>query len=95
MKKLVVLLMIAIFAATGCTGTFKLTRTVYKIHRDQEKWVDEALFQVFVIVPVYGLATFADAILFNTIEFWTGKNPLASNLDTGNQIARPRTAACR
>lgn len=29
------------------------------------------------IIPVYGIATFADAVVLNAVEFWTGKNPLA------------------
>jgi len=28
------------------------------------------------LIPVYSIATFADAIVFNSIEFWTGKNPV-------------------
>lgn len=87
MKKLVVLLMIASFAAVGCTGTFKLTNEVYKFHRSQEKWVDEILFVAFVIVPVYGVATLADGIIFNSIEFWTGQNPIASTGDGENHLA--------
>ena len=30
-----------------------------------------------VIIPVYGLATLGDALIFNTIEFWSGSNPVA------------------
>ena len=29
-----------------------------------------------MIIPVYGLATLGDAIIFNSIEFWTGENPI-------------------
>lgn len=32
---------------------------------------------VFMLLsPVYGLAASADLFVFNTIEFWTGKNPI-------------------
>jgi hypothetical protein len=87
MRKVVVFLIIAAFAATACTGTFRLTRDVYKFHRSQQKWADEIIFLAFVIVPVYGISTLADGILFNSIEFWTGKNPLASTTDANNNVA--------
>ena len=74
--------MIVAFFTTGCTGSFNLTRKVYNFHRSQsDKWSDELCFLLVVLIPVYSIATFADAIVFNSIEFWTGKNPvdMASN----------------
>jgi len=32
-----------------------------------------------LIIPTYGISGFLDVILFNVIEFWTDKNPLAEN----------------
>ncbi len=37
------------------------------------------VFLVLAFFPVYGLCLFVDAIVFNTIEFWTGDNPMAIN----------------
>ncbi len=66
-----------IFTLTACTGTFKLTKVVHKIQRSHsEKWVDEVLFLGCVILPIFWLAMLGDAIIFNSIEFWTGRNPL-------------------
>ena len=77
MKKVVASIMVVAFLAAGCTGSFNLTRKVYNFHRSQsDKWADELCFLLVAIVPVYSLATFADAIVFNSIEFWTGKNPV-------------------
>jgi hypothetical protein len=77
MKKVLASVVIAAFLAAGCTGSFNLTHKVYNWHRSQtEKWADELCFLLVAITPVYGLATFADAIVFNSIEFWTGKNPI-------------------
>ena len=47
-------------------------------------------FIVFVWVPVYELATLGDALVFNSIEFWTGENPI----DTSTAMAAkpPRVA---
>ncbi|MCX7725513.1 MAG: DUF3332 domain-containing protein [Chitinispirillaceae bacterium] len=37
------------------------------------------------VVPVYEVAAFVDAVIFNLIEFWLGSNPLALNSDTETQ----------
>ena len=77
MKKTMAVILIVAFFTTGCTGSFNLTRKVYNFHRSQsDKWSDELCFLVVALIPVYGFATFADAIVFNSIEFWTGKNPV-------------------
>jgi hypothetical protein len=71
--------------STGCFGGFQLTRKVYRFNQQvsPDKWIREIVFLVLVIVPIYGIATFVDAIAFNLIEFWTGRNPaLAENGDT-------------
>jgi hypothetical protein len=77
MKKLTAAIVLIAFFTTGCTGSFNLTRKVYNFHRSQaDKWSDELCFLLVVLIPVYSIATFADAIVFNSIEFWTGKNPV-------------------
>lgn len=77
MKKLLAFLIIGcIVFAAGCTGSFKLTKSVHKWQTGFEnKWVDEVAFLGCIIIPVYELATLGDAIIFNTIEFWTGESP--------------------
>jgi len=77
MKKMVAVLVAVAFLAVGCTGSFALTKKVYKFHREQDgKWMDELVFLGVVIIPIYGFATLGDAIIFNSIEFWTDKNPV-------------------
>jgi hypothetical protein len=77
MKKILISVVLLAFLTTGCTGSFNLTRKVYNFHRSQsDKWADELCFLLVVLVPVYGIATFADAIVFNSVEFWTGDNPI-------------------
>lgn len=65
--------------ANGCYGPFHLVRKVHKFNGEvsDNKWVVELAFLVMYLFPVYGLAGAADAIIFNSIEFWTGENPLA------------------
>lgn len=78
MRKFVVVLVLFSFASVGCTGSFMLTKKVYNWHRGLgEKWSDEFGFLVCSILPIYGISTFADAIVFNSIEFWTGDNPVS------------------
>lgn len=97
MKKFVISLLISVFLISGCTGTFQATRSVYKFHRSQEnKWLDEAVFLGVSIIPVYGLATLGDAVIFNSVEFWTKKNPLLdasmAGKSLGEDIILERTA---
>ena len=42
----------------------------------ENRWVDEVAFLGCVILPVYGLSMLGDAIIFNSVEFWTGDNPM-------------------
>lgn len=81
-KKIIMLLFAAGVAGTslqGCYGKMALTRKVYKINGEVEnKYIRSLVSWVFIIVPVYGVSALADFILFNTIEFWSGDNPVAS-----------------
>jgi hypothetical protein len=89
MKKIVASVLIAAFIATGCTGSFNLTRKVYNFHRSQsDKWADELCFLLVALIPVYSLATLADAIVFNSIEFWSGKNPVEMASANGKDKVR-------
>jgi hypothetical protein len=60
-------------SASGCFGSFGLTRKVYRFNDDvnDEKWVQEAVY-VPLTVPVYVTAALLDTIFFNSVEFWTG-----------------------
>jgi hypothetical protein len=90
MKKIVASIVILAFFTTGCTGSFNLTRKVYSWHRSQtDKWGDELCFLLVTLIPIYSFATFADAIVFNSIEFWTGKNPVEmSSLPAETKLAQ-------
>src|SRR3989344_3852926 len=79
MKRLLSILVLFVFVTTGCTGSFNLTKKVYNWHHSNpDKWLDEGGFLVCILLPIYGISTFADAIVFNSIEFWTGDNPVVS-----------------
>ncbi len=65
----------------GCIGSFQLTNNLYNWNTTQlgSKWASEVVFLAFLIVPVYSVTLLADGIVLNSIEFWTGSNPLAMN----------------
>jgi hypothetical protein len=65
---------------SGCYGPFYLVRKVHKFNGEvsDNKWIVEVVYLLTAhLIPVYGIAGLADAIIFNSIEFWTGENPLA------------------
>jgi len=65
---------------SGCFGSFALTKKIYGFNQGvhENKFVQWALFLGFTIIPVYGVGAMVDALVFNSVEFWTGSNPLAS-----------------
>lgn len=80
--KIIALSLAVLFGATtmsGCYGKFMLTKKIYTWNGtvSSNKFINNLVFWVMVILPVYGLGTFIDAVILNTIEFWTGSNPMA------------------
>lgn len=82
MKRLFVVIMMALLTTstlTGCYGKFALTKKVYDLNGQvSDKFLRSGLTWVFIIIPVYKIAALVDFIAFNTIEFWSGNNPVAS-----------------
>lgn len=79
MRNLAVALLLSTAILTpGCIGSFSLTKSVYEWNNSVgDKFVNELVFLVCLVVPVYQLSTFIDAVVLNSIEFWTGDNPMA------------------
>jgi hypothetical protein len=74
---------------TGCFGKFSLTRAMWDFNKNvsPNKFVQWAVFLVMVIVPVYSVGTLVDALVINSIEFWTGNNPISS-ADVNTRVVR-------
>lgn len=74
-------------ATAGCIGRFELTRKVYQFNRDVDpnKWIQWLAFLVLNVVPVYGFAVLIDAVFANSVEFWTGDNPVTAGTETGTR----------
>ena len=65
---------------TSCYGPFKLTTSLHDWNGTiGDKWINSLIFVGLNIVPVYGIAATVDAVVLNTIEFWTGDNPMGQN----------------
>ena len=63
LKKTIALLLVTV-VLTSCYGSFKLTRSLWDWNGTVgDKFVNELVFLAFVIVPVYEVATFVDAVV--------------------------------
>ena len=74
---------------TSCIGRFALFNKVKDWNNQVgSKFVNELVFVAFWIVPVYEITAPADLLVINSIEFWSGSNPVAYNttkaIDTEN-----------
>jgi len=78
MKKILAMAMIVAMvpSLTGCLGNNAVTVGLLGLNL---KAVDNRYGRgglALLLTPVYGITAAVDAIVFNTIEFWTGTNPL-------------------
>lgn len=63
---------------SSCIGSFGLTNKVFDWNKKVgDKWVNELVFFAACVVQVYSITIFIDGVVLNTIEFWTGDNPVA------------------
>ena len=79
-----VALAVAGLMLSGCFGPFNLTRKVWRWNNtvSENKWVREGVYLLCSWLPVYGLAGMADGLIFNSIEYWTGNNPITDTAST-------------
>jgi len=80
---------------TGCYGPFNLTRSVYHWNSNikgssqvNEKWMKEFVFFGMIIIPVYMFSALLDAFIFNSIQFWSGSNPVTTTDAGGDGATR-------
>lgn len=79
--KLTVALVLAVAGSTlftSCIGSFTLTNKLLSWNRTiDNKFVNELVFFAFWVLPVYEVSAIADVLVLNSIEFWSGENPVA------------------
>ena len=77
-SKLLASLILAAFVplSTGCWGSYNLTRNIYNWNKNvsDNKWVVWLIH--LPVLFISGFVIMIDGVLFNSIEFWTDKNPI-------------------
>lgn len=76
----------------NCFGSFVLTGKWHGFIKGiNNKWLRWIVFVITSIV--YGIAIFVDVILFNSIEFWSGSNPMArSDFNDSGELVKSMEA---
>jgi hypothetical protein len=85
MKKVLLSLLVACtftvgtLSTTGCFGKFAAFNSLREWNGkfSKNKFINWLVFLVLNIIPVYGILFIGDALIINSIEFWTGSNPIA------------------
>ena len=63
---------------TSCIGNFALINKLLTWNKQiGNKFVNELVFFCFWVLPVYEVTATADLLVLNSIEFWSGTNPIA------------------
>lgn len=78
-KPLVALVLTVSILSSSCLGEFKAFNNLKNWNKEvsDNKFVNNAIFWGFFIIPVYPLFFLGDLVIFNVIEFWSGSNPIA------------------
>lgn len=67
----------------SCIGSFTLSNKLLSWNKQiGNKFVNELVFFAFWVLPVYEVSGLADIIVLNSIEFWSGSNPIAKGTKT-------------
>lgn len=83
MKKIIIsaaIVALMCSSLTSCMGQFALTKNLYSWNEQiSNKFVNELVFVAFWILPVYEVCALADVLVINSIEFWSGDNPMTAS----------------
>lgn len=99
-KSISALLCAGMIVLTGCYGSNACFEKLHKWNGTLgDKWINSIVHFFLMIFGVYAICFgLVDGLVLNTIEFWTGSNPLAAG-DTyyekdaqGNEIAAVKNA---
>lgn len=98
-KGIAALICASVITLTGCYGSYACFHKLHKWNGTLgNKWLNSIVHFAMNVIPVYGIAFFVDWLVLNTVEFWTGSNPLAAGDsyfeqdDQGNSIAAVKNA---
>lgn len=79
-KSIAALLCAGMVVLSGCYGSNACFNKIHKWNGTLgDKWINSVVHFLLFYLPVYGICLYlVDGLVLNTIEFWTGSNPLAS-----------------
>lgn len=65
-------------AGTSCMGPNHAFNSLlnWNANLSDQDWLVEGVFLGLIIVPVYQFAIVGDVLIFNTMEYWQGENPI-------------------
>lgn len=75
-KALIALSLCSTLSLQGCLGPNHCYNNLatWNAELTEMHWLNEIVFIGMNIIPVYGLFLFGDYIVFNTIDYWAGKD---------------------
>lgn len=84
--KVSAVLLAATLLTSSCVGSFALFNKLagWNKQATDNKFLNELIF--ILISPAYAVCTFADVLVINSIEFWTGSNPMAQRVGETQEI---------
>lgn len=64
--------------ATSCLGPNHAFNGIHNWNATvtEYDWANEVIYLGLNIIPVYGVAHLGDILIFNTMHYWTGENPI-------------------
>ncbi|WP_165042486.1 DUF3332 domain-containing protein [Dysgonomonas sp. ZJ709] len=66
---------------SSCIGSFGLSKKLLSWNQTLDnKFVNQIVFFALWIVPVYEVSILADVLVINSIEFWSGDNPIEAGI---------------
>lgn len=77
MKKMIAAAALTL-GATGCLGPNHAYNglTNWNAEVSDQDWVNELLYLGMTIIPIYAITLAADGLVINTIDYWSGENPM-------------------
>jgi len=85
--RVVVFLLAGSMLTSSCIGSFSLFNkyAAWQCEMSDSKYLNAIVG--FFLMPIVGsVCLFVDSVVLNTIEFWTGDNPVASNIGKTQKI---------
>jgi hypothetical protein len=85
--KVVACLLVGTLMCSSCIGSFSLFNSYAKWQRTMtdNKFVNAIVG--FVLMPICGsISILVDSLVLNSIEFWSGKNPMSADIGKTRQV---------